>query len=578
MARWATGSFVGASTASTHSLGLAPKVALGLSGGAASTADDTTQASVGAVSVGYARSTLTTGQHVVAYDAFFGGSSAQMNSTARESNLWAGGTSVGITFSSVIGLTSASVNRTLAAFPAAYMVLGGDDVSAAPSSAVAVSTVASTQASTGYGFTPNAAIVLGQSFASSVANFSFGFACVDTTGTRSQWSISQTGREHSAANVHRSASTGSALKLHTTATTAHDVSVTSFRSDGLELTVNATDTARAATVSILGLSVPKADAGKATISTAGVASVTGISQNIGLVILASIGTSLQTLQEHNCFSIGFASSNGNQRSVAGSVQNGGGAANRYGSYFNSTRAVTFLAVSSNAGTGPFAGSSVAAGVPSKVAQGLFAIDTATSGFTVTFDTTGVAGVDLYWAALSNVVTDIGGSIQGSLSASAGLNFLLNLGGSVQGDLQAMLGMTPEFIPSEGKVRANAELKLFVEQALSVGLGRGATEETDDRFLVVQENSSSPDITKTLDITTQRQRLGVAEFGNAAFLAVEPPGTNTHPLRIAASLTAVGMPLSSRGMSVFSLADRAGTDVYLYTTESTTIEGVRTLLR
>jgi hypothetical protein len=342
------------------------------------------------------------------------------------------------------------------------------------------------------------------------------------------------------------------MKLHTSATTAHDVSVTSFRSSGLELTVHATDTNRAATISVLGLRVPKANAGKATITTNGVGvgqtgvTVTGLGQNVGLVILASIGSSLQTLQEDNLFSIGFASSNGNQRSVAGKANNGAGSAGGYMSYFNSTRAVTFTDT---------------AGV---ISVGLFAVTT--DGFSVTMDNTAANGWDLYWAALSNTVTDLEAHLQSSGGPAATLAEVTRMTANIvsSGELSATL--LRQFDPTRGTLAADAKVETRTDDGENLTYG-------------LIENTTSPDRTDYLDVTTEHKSLSVSKYQNAKHLWIIPPSTNTVPMRLAGSLQSSGIPISSRGQQSIALSEDAGQDLYLFTTlTSGSVPGVRYVLR
>lgn len=562
MARFDVASFTTATTAttvgpSTGTEPFAPQFSLSASTGA----PDTTFGGLAGFSVGLNGAGIP---HTLGYAAWVQNTSQKSASSLSTVNDAKVLTTAGTSLGSPIVVSGTTMVKQTSGFPAAVAVIRGDGNAQLTigNSPVPISTVASTQATTvgSWGVIttnpPNVLLLIGASEGSSVANASFGIACKTTAGVINQWSIDQTAREGNP-NGNRSASTASILKLHTSASTAHDVSVTSFKTSGAELTVNATDTARAATMMGLHLYVPRSAAGKATITTDGVGvgqtgiNVTGLGPNVGLVFLASIGSSLQTLQASNAWSIGFASSNGNQRSVSGFVNNNaGGNSLSLVSYFNSTRAVTFTTATTAGGAGG-----------SRISQGLFAVTT--DGFSLTMDNTVANGWDIYWAALSNVVADIEAHINSSGAFNANVIEVSRLAAAITGELGLSADLDPEFEVGTGKHFAKAKMQTHISQDGSMGLGFG-TEKIDDRFLVVTENSSSPDLSRDIDVTTTPQRIGMAGYTNAKFVQIIPPSSNTHPYRIAGSLQSDGVPVSSRGTQTFTVSD-VGSDMYLKTT-------------
>lgn len=569
MARFVTGSFSTATSVSTHALGVTPAATLLLVGARGPV--DVLQTQVFSASYGGAVSTgappgvfwhhFASGGdgHTDANSFVAEGSSGSSEFGTSGFNHSFGGSSLASTSIAYRDLQSSD---GLLEGPQFFAAVGGNDVLGANTSLTL--TTVSTQRSTGYGFQPNVAIIGAAYNDGTSAAASFGIAAADTAGVISQWSIDVQARNASGAAVgKRSASTVSAVRLHSSASTRFDALVSSFMADGLELTVAHSDTLQTGSLGILALNVPKAALGKATVTTNGAGSgltgftVTGLGQLVGFVICASIGTSLQTLQEGGHLSVGFSDSAGNQRFVGGAMLTtvmGGTAFStaRFGSYRGTSHIVANMLTT-----------------VSIAAHSLGAFAVTTDGFTVTFDNTVANGMDVYWAAFINAATDLEAHILSSGDMNANLAEVTRLAAAINSSGELNAAMLTEFTPGEGKLHAHSKMETLVWQDAA---------QVHDRFLVSQENTSSPDINRTIDVTTTPQRLGLAELGNAKFLRILPPSTNTHPLRLAGNPTGVGMPMSSVGMSQFTLADRGGSDAYLYTTAAgTTIEGVRILL-
>lgn len=574
-------------TTHAHSLNVNPKGMLVLSATTRSAATTVNFASMGAGIVG-----MTTGgisQQGMGFNSFRTGTVGAAVSTLANAAMQAGSSAGAFDGRSIGNLGSSGTVEFLtsaAGWPAAVALVGGSDAkvntpSTASVPAVAGSTVGTTNVPFPLDdFTPNAGFFLGRGThaASTHSCVSFGFACQTSDGTIKQWSITQSGRDLSSAVANRAASTAYCMITNDSASIQGQVRVSSVKTSGFELTVDAASTAISRELACLRMRVPKVDAGVATITTNGVGAgqtgftVTGQGPNVSLVVMASIGSSVDAQQAHNFWSIGFSDSANNQRCISGRAINATTVQTDYGSYFSNNRAFTLL-------TSPTA----------VWTQGTYA--QTTDGFTMTMDSTVANGFRVHWAALSNVVTDLEAHIFSSGQISALVNEVARLQAAIQssatvnsslrevGRMSANIlssatvigvSLDKEFETTESKLHATAEIRTRVQ-------GYSSSEESTVFSDIV--NTSSPDRTFNLDVTTQRYRLGLASLQNAKHVSVIPPSTNTHPMRLAAGQSSPGVPVSSVGGLSMFVSEQAGTDLFLYTTVAgSTVEGVRITIR
>lgn len=134
------------------------------------------------------------------------------------------------------------------------------------------------------------------------------------------------------------------------------------------------------------------------------------------------------------------------------------------------------------------------------------------------------------------------------------------------DVDAALDVTATSLsPGESNLRANARLEIEAEVPSTAG---------HDVIRAHSSHSSSPDITRSFNITTAPLEIGFIPRQNARFAFIR----TSSPLRLSHTTLQDGIQISSGG-SVLNLAERLDKRLYLKTTEAgTTVENVRVILR